>query len=111
MMAIFMLANAITFLIPLYIQMVQGRTSFETAVAMIPYQLAVFAAAIFVLGLYDRLTPRQIARYSFVLVVRRPGVAGRRDEQRVAATCSWSSARACSASGRARWRRCCSTCW
>jgi len=68
MMAIFMLANALTFLVPLYIQMVQGRTSFETAVAMIPYQLAVFAAAIFVLGLYDTLTPRQIARCSFVLV-------------------------------------------
>ena len=62
MMAIFMLANALTFLVPLYIQMVQGRSSLETAVAMIPYQLAVFAAAIFVLSLYDRLTPRQIAR-------------------------------------------------
>ena len=68
MMAVFMLANALTFLVPLYIQMVQGRSSLETAVAMIPYQLAVFAAAIFVLSLYDRLTPRQIARYSFVLI-------------------------------------------
>jgi predicted MFS family arabinose efflux permease len=68
MMAIFMLANALTFLVPLYIQMVQGRTSLATAVAMIPYQFAVFVAAIFVLGLYDRLTPREIARYSFVLV-------------------------------------------
>lgn len=68
MMAIFMLANALTFLVPLYIQMVQGRSSLQTAVAMIPYQLAVFAAAILVLGLYDRLTPRQIARWSFVLV-------------------------------------------
>ena len=68
MMAIFMLANALTFLVPLYVQMVQGRTSLETAIAMIPYQLAVFASAILVLNLYDRLTPRQIARYSFVLV-------------------------------------------
>ena len=68
MMAIFMLANALTFLVPLYIQMVQGRSSLQTAIAMIPYQLSVFAAAIFVLGLSDRLTPRQIARYSFVLV-------------------------------------------
>jgi len=68
MMAIFMLANALTFLVPLYIQMVQGRSSLETAIAMIPYQLSVFAAAIFVLGLSDRLTPRQISRYSFVLV-------------------------------------------
>lgn len=68
MMAIFMLANALTFLVPLYIQVILGRTSLETAVAMIPYQLAVFAAAIFVLGLYQRLTPRRIARSSFVMV-------------------------------------------
>jgi hypothetical protein len=68
MMAIFMLANALTFLVPLYIQMVQGRSSLATAVAMIPYQLAVFAAALLVLSFYDRLTPRQIARSSFVLV-------------------------------------------
>jgi len=68
MMAIFMLANALTFLVPLYVQMVQGRTSLETAVAMIPYQVAVFGSAILVLNLYDRLTPRQIARYSFILV-------------------------------------------
>jgi len=68
MMAIFMLANALTFLVPLYIQMVQGRSSLATAVAMIPYQLAVFAAALLVLSFYDRLTPRQIARGSFVLV-------------------------------------------
>jgi predicted MFS family arabinose efflux permease len=68
MTAIFMLANALTFLVPLYVQMVQGRSSLATAVAMIPYQLAVFAAAISVLSFYDRLTPRQIARGSFVLV-------------------------------------------
>ena len=68
MLAIFTLGSALTFLVPLYVQMVQGRSSLETAVAMIPYQLSVFASAIFVLGLYDRLTPRQIARYSFVLV-------------------------------------------
>ena len=68
MMAIFMLASALTFLVPLYIQVIQGRTSLETAMAMIPYQLAVFASAIFVLALYDRLSPRRIARGSFVLV-------------------------------------------
>lgn len=68
MMSIVILGNALTFLVPLYIQMVQGRSSFDTAVAMIPYQLSVFTAAILVVGLYDRLAPRQIARYSFVLV-------------------------------------------
>jgi len=68
MMAITMLGKAITFMIPLYIQMVQGRTSLQTAVAMIPYQLAVLAAAILVVRLYGRLTPRQIARSAFAVV-------------------------------------------
>ena len=35
---------------------------------MIPYQLAVFVSALFVLSLYDRLSPRQIARCRFVLL-------------------------------------------
>lgn len=68
MMAIVILGNALTFLTPLYIQMVQGRTSFQTSVAMIPYQLAVFAAAISIVRLFDRVAPRQIARYAFILV-------------------------------------------
>jgi MFS family permease len=68
MMAITMLGKAITFLIPLYIQIVQGRTSLQTAVSMIPYQLAVLAAAILVVRLYGRLAPRQIARSAFAVV-------------------------------------------
>lgn len=68
MAAIVVLGNAMTFLTPLYIQMVQGRSSFDTAVAMIPYQLAVFTAALLVVGLYPSRTPRQIARYAFILV-------------------------------------------
>ncbi len=68
MMSIALLAAALTFVVPLYIEIVQGRSGLATAVAMIPYQLSVFAAAMFVLGLYDRLTPRQITRYAFVLV-------------------------------------------
>lgn len=68
MMAIVILGNALTFLTPLYIQMVQGRTSFDTSVAMIPYQLAVFVAAISIVRLFDRFSPRQIARYAFMLV-------------------------------------------
>jgi MFS family permease len=68
MMAIVVLGNALIFLTPLYIQIVQGRNSFQTSVAMIPYQLAVFAAAILIVRLYDRLAPRQIARYAFMLV-------------------------------------------
>ena len=68
MMAMTMLGKAITFMIPLYIQMVQGGTSLQTAVAMIPYQLAVLVAAILVVRLYGRLTPRQIARNAFAIV-------------------------------------------
>jgi hypothetical protein len=68
MMAISVLGKAITFMIPLYIQIVQGRSSLQTAVAMIPYQLAVLAAAVLVVRLYGRLTPRQIARSAFAVV-------------------------------------------
>ncbi len=68
MMSIVVLGNALMFLVPLYIQMVQGRSSFDTSIAMIPYQLAVFAAAILVVSIYDRLTPRQIASYAFAVV-------------------------------------------
>jgi len=68
MMAMTMLGKAITFMIPLYIQIVQGRTSLQTAISMIPYQLAVLAAAILVVRLYGQLTPRQIARSAFAVV-------------------------------------------
>jgi len=68
MMSIVILGNALTFLVPFYIQMVQGRNSFDTSVAMIPYQLAVFAAAISIVRVFDRLSPRQIARKAFMLV-------------------------------------------
>jgi predicted MFS family arabinose efflux permease len=68
MAMIVILGNAMTFLSPLYIQMVQGRSSFDTAVAMIPYQLAVFTAAMVVVRFYQTYTPQQIARTSFALV-------------------------------------------
>jgi MFS family permease len=68
MMSIVMLGNAMTFLVPLYVQMVQGRSSFDTSIVMIPYQLAVFVAAISIVRLFDRITPRQIARRAFLLV-------------------------------------------
>lgn len=62
------LSSAVTFLIPLYLQIVQGRSGLQTAVAVIPFSLASFAAAILVIGLYDRLTPQRIARYAFLIV-------------------------------------------
>ncbi len=62
------LGPAINFLIPLYIQIVQGYSSLETAVAVIPYSLAIFAATAFVVRLFDRWSPRQIGRIGFIVV-------------------------------------------
>jgi MFS family permease len=62
------LGPAINFLIPLYIQIVQGRTGLETAVAVVPYTLAIFAGTALIVRLFDRVTPRQIGRVAFVVV-------------------------------------------
>ena len=59
---------ATNFSVPLYIQIVQGRDAFQTALAMMPFNLAVFFTAILIVKLYDRLTPQQIASYAFALV-------------------------------------------
>jgi MFS family permease len=67
LMAIVAIGSALNFMIPLYIQMVQGQSSFATAMALIPYQLSILASAIVVIGLYRRFSPRQLARYSFML--------------------------------------------
>jgi predicted MFS family arabinose efflux permease len=69
MMAMTMLGKSVTFLIPLYMQIIQGRNSLQTAVAMIPYQVAVMAAAILVVQLYLRMSPRRIARQAFAVVI------------------------------------------
>ena len=62
------LGPAVNFLIPLYIQIVQGRTTMQTAIAVVPYTLAIAASAIFIVRFYDRLTPRRIAIVAFALV-------------------------------------------
>jgi MFS family permease len=61
--------GAINFAVPLYIQIVQGRSSAATSVAMMPFLLMVFLAAILVVRLYDRFSPRQIARAAFLFVI------------------------------------------
>jgi len=58
---------AIAFLVPLYIQVVQGGSSLQTAVALIPLSVTSVAAALLVVRLYERLSARQIARYAFLL--------------------------------------------
>jgi MFS family permease len=59
---------AVNFTVPLYIQIVQGRDAFQTAIAMMPFNLTVFFTAILVVKLYQSFTPRKIARYAFALV-------------------------------------------
>jgi MFS family permease len=67
MFAIVGMEAAINFSVPLYIQVVQGRSAFDTAIAMMPFNLSVFFTAILVVKLYDKLTPQKIARYGFTL--------------------------------------------
>ncbi|MFN8471137.1 MAG: MFS transporter [Anaerolineae bacterium] len=62
------LGPAVNFLIPLYIQIVQGRTSLFTAVAVVPYTLAIAISAIFIVRLYDRLSPRVIGAAGLITV-------------------------------------------
>ena len=76
MFSIGALGSAITFLIPLYIQIVQGHSGVRTAVALIPFSLASFGAAVLIVRLYDRLTPRYIARYAFLVVAVGVGLLG-----------------------------------
>jgi predicted MFS family arabinose efflux permease len=61
------LEAALNFSVPLYIQIVQGRSPLATAVAMMPFNLTVFFTAMLIVRLYDRLTPRQIGRYGLIL--------------------------------------------
>lgn len=67
MFSVVALEAALNFSVPLYIQIVQGRSPIATAVAMMPFNLTVFFTAMLIVRLYDRLTPRQIGRYGFIL--------------------------------------------
>jgi MFS family permease len=60
--------GAINFMVPLYIQIIQGRSSAATSVAMMPFMLTVFFTAILIVRLYDKFAPRQIARFAFAMV-------------------------------------------
>ena len=59
---------ATLFAVPLYIQIVQGRDTLQTALATLPFMLAFFGAAILVVRLFTRFTPRQIASVAILLV-------------------------------------------
>lgn len=61
--------GAINFAVPLYIQIVQGRSSMATSIAMMPFMLTVFFTAILIVRLYKHFSPRTIARCAFGLVI------------------------------------------
>src|SRR5579883_1062751 len=62
------LGLAVGFLIPLYVQIIQGRTPLFTAVAILPYAVAIAAAGVLSVRLYDRFAPRILGIASFVLI-------------------------------------------
>jgi hypothetical protein len=57
----------LNFSVPLYIQIVQGQSPLATAIAMMPFNLTVFFAALLVVRLYNKLAPNQIGRYGFIV--------------------------------------------
>ncbi len=67
MFSVVLLEAMLNFSVPLYIQIVQGRTPIETAIAMLPFNLTVFFTAMLVVRLYKTLTPRRIGQIGFAL--------------------------------------------
>lgn len=68
MFVIVAIEAAVNFSIPLYIQIVQGRSAFSTSLAMMPFNLTVFVAATLIIRAYGRFTPRTIALTAFSIV-------------------------------------------
>ena len=68
MAAMLFVGTAANFLIPLYIQVVLGRTGLQTSLSIIPYTISIFVANTVVASFYNRFAPRQIARVGFVVV-------------------------------------------
>ncbi len=67
MFAVVALEAMLNFSVPLYIQIVQGRSPIETAIAMMPFNLTVFFTAMLVVRLYPIWPPRVIGRVGFAL--------------------------------------------
>lgn len=67
MFTVVALEAGLNFSVPLYIQIIQGRTPIETAIAMLPFNLTVFFAAMLIVRFYQRFTPRQIGRCGFLV--------------------------------------------
>jgi MFS family permease len=67
MFSVVALEAMLNFTVPLYIQIVQGQSPLQTAIAMLPFNLTVFFTAILVVRLYERFSPRRIAQFGFVI--------------------------------------------
>ncbi|PZQ88395.1 MAG: MFS transporter [Leifsonia xyli] len=61
------LEAALNFTVPLYIQIVQGRTPFDTSLAMMPFNLTVFVTATVIVRFYGRFNPKTIGMFGFIL--------------------------------------------
>jgi len=59
---------AVGFLIPLYVQVVQDRTPLYSAVAILPYSIAIAGAGVLSVRFYDRFAPRELGIASFILI-------------------------------------------
>lgn len=71
LLSIFMVAavsSGVTFLIPLYIEIVQGRTSLATAYALVPFTVASFIGALVVSRFSTPTAMRKAARHAFLAV-------------------------------------------
>ncbi|HEX7036625.1 MAG TPA: MFS transporter [Pseudomonadales bacterium] len=68
MLTIGAIGSGITFLIPLYIEIVQGRTSLYTAAALFPYTLAAFAGALLILRMRAPVSSPTVTRGGFFAV-------------------------------------------
>jgi MFS family permease len=62
------LGLAVGFLIPLYVQIIQGRTPLFSAVAILPYATAIALAGVLSVRLYDRFAPRALGIASFIVI-------------------------------------------
>ena len=62
------LGLAVGFLIPLYVQIVQSRTPLASAVAILPYSIAIAAAGVLSVRSYDRFSPRSLGVASFAVI-------------------------------------------
>ena len=60
--------NGYAYLLPLYMQIVQGFDSLETAIWMLPYALSLSAAAVWVTRLTSRFTVRRLTRSSMLMM-------------------------------------------